>query len=348
MVLAGASLAFVVPAMQGCEELPPLQPDGGGGGNPGPLEPHCKGLAATCNNESCCATNDVPAGSFNRINDPAYPATVSAFRLDTYEVVIGRFRAFVNGGYGTKLKPPKPGEGAHPKIPGSGWKEEFNLLLEHDTDAFKGALGCDPELYNVWSDVPGTNDNLPVNCENWAEAFAFCIWDGGRLPTETEWMYAASGGDEQRVYPWGGSSTLVDAGGGLPGNPVVDASVDETYMNFGCQSGTSIAAPNAPKCTIRNFLPAGSRPKGKGRWGHHDLAGNVWERPLDFFKIPFRIVPCNDCADLQDTVEGRGIKGGSFNWGKEFEQTIDRTAVNSETLDSRTNTVGFRCARNIE
>jgi hypothetical protein len=42
---------------------------------------------------------------------------------------------------------------------------------------------------------------------------------------------------------------------------------------------------------------------------------------------------------------GRGIRGGAINWGKDFQRTIDRTAVNSEPLETRTNTVGVRCAR---
>jgi formylglycine-generating enzyme required for sulfatase activity len=43
---------------------------------------------------------------------------------------------------------------------------------------------------------------VPINCVTWHEAYAFCIWDGGFLPTEAEWELAASGGEE-RVFPYG-------------------------------------------------------------------------------------------------------------------------------------------------
>jgi formylglycine-generating enzyme len=349
--LLGVAVLTGCPYTEGCEALPvtadggPID-DGGPGDDVveppdedvreedtsvplGPILPNCQGLTATCGGESCCAAQNVPGGTFNRLNNAAYPATVSTFRLDTYEVVVGRFRAFVNAGKGTKKSPPEVGSGANPNVPNSGWQASFNALLTDDRDGIVNVLPCDPTLYNVWSEVPGTNDNLPMNCVTWVEAFAFCIWDGGRLPTETEWNYAAAGGAEQRVYPWGNAPAI-----------------DQTRVNYGCQSGTSVADPGAPPCTFANYLAAGSKPLGKGRWGHADMAGNVWERVLDSFADPFRITPCNNCADLQETPEGRGIRGGSFNWGQDYQRTNDRTAaVNNEPDNNRTNTVGFRCAR---
>src|SRR5690606_7167704 len=59
--------------------------------------PSCRDLEVTCGageDESCCTSIVVTGGTFDRINDGDFPATVSTFRLDKYEVTVGRFRKF--------------------------------------------------------------------------------------------------------------------------------------------------------------------------------------------------------------------------------------------------------------
>ncbi len=56
---------------------------------------------------------------------------------------------------------------------------------------------------STWTPSTGAQESLPMNCINWFEAYAFCIWDGGFLPSEAEWLYADVGGSGEREYPWG-------------------------------------------------------------------------------------------------------------------------------------------------
>jgi formylglycine-generating enzyme required for sulfatase activity len=244
--------------------------------------------------------------------DNSFPATVNDFALDRYEVTVGRFRAFVKAGQGTKASPPAAGAGAHSLITGSGWDSAWNVNLVADMPSLKSAIKCD-QSNATWTDAPGVNENRPMNCLLWYEAFAFCAFDGGRLPTDAEWNNAASGGNEQRYYPWS--------------NPPNSTTIDSTYAVYSV-GGTST-----------NARDVGSKsPKGDGKWGHADLGGNEWEVVLDWFNSPYSRNICVNCADLTAAAT-RVIRGGGF---LDLPRVADRGAADPMY---RNYDVGFRCAR---
>jgi len=269
----------------------------------------CSALPATCGasaSESCCTTLSVPGGTFNRSNDATYPATVSSFKLDKFEISVGRFRAFVNEGFGTQAAAPQASAGAHPKVANSGWNASWNASLPPDASTFKAQLKCTtPSGSATWTDTPGGNEGKPINCITWYEAFAFCVWDGGRLPTEAEWNYAAAGGNEQRTYPWGSTA------------PTASLAV------FG----------NAPLAAVGSKSPSGD-----AKWGQSDLAGSVWEWNFDLNSA--YPMPCADCANTTTGSE-RGLRGGAW-----YDvATIVTTVRHGQVPTFRDTGVGARCAR---
>ena len=280
----------------------------------------CIGLATTCGagaNENCCATPLIPGGTYNRSNDPNSPATVSDYRLDKFEVTVGRFRKFVEA---YPMNKPAPGAGKHPLIAESGWNQIWDQDLPADQAAFKANLSACAML-STW-DSMGTNDKKPINCVNWPEAFAFCAWDGARLPTEAEWNYAAAGGSQQLDYPWG-------------------SIIDGTYASYNC--GGDGSAPGAGNCALSDILNVGSRsPKGDGRWDHADLAGNVWEWTFDAYKNPY-MSPCLNCGEVSSYALNHMIRGGS--WLYPESNLLSSFRDSTKTL-GHPNDVGFRCARN--
>ena len=282
--------------------------------------PSCKGQPATCGksgNDNCCKSLLTPGGTYYRSYDgvdhldQSFPATVSDFYLDKYEVTVGRLRAFVDAGMGTRKTPPAERAGAHPNLPGSGWRSLWNDALAADTDALKASLKC-YDSYQTWTDTPGPNEKKAANCVDWYTAFAFCVWDGARVATEAEWMYAASGGSEQRYYPWS--------------TPPSSTVIDDSYAAY-CGG------------TCWKMQEVGMKPKGDGKWGHSDLGGNAWEWTLDWnsSRVP---VPCHDCAVLEGGA-WRNARSGAYN---DLAATL-RSATRHVYAPDYHGIIGLRCAR---
>ncbi len=274
--------------------------------------PSCLDLAANCGPDEasdCCASHLVPGGTFERDNGIAgdFQATVSDFRLDDYEVTVGRFRNFV-AGYADHQ--PATGSGRNPNNElDRGWDASWNDSLPADeAELTQSVQICDARF----STYAGDDATLPMNCITWFEAYAFCIWDGGRLPTDAETNYAAAGGAEQRTFPWSDPPTSED--------------IDLSRAAF------------LPDATAAE--PVGSKsPQGDGRWGQADLSGNEWEWCQDWYRsYPTR---CLNCANLTD-YSIRVIRGGSFYSDRESLYTTSRLYHAPNQADFG---VGMRCAR---
>jgi sulfatase modifying factor 1 len=269
--------------------------------------------------ESCCTSLEVAGGSFFRTytNDgdggggEADPATVSGFRLDKYLVTVGRFRQFVNavwpadGGAGWS---PPAGSGKHAHLNGGlglvdvGAAADAGTAYEPGWDATNWNPYIAPSSANLacggsngpstWTSLPGSQENLPINCVNWYQAYAFCIWDGGFLASEAEWEYVAAGGDKQLEYPWGSS----------PPGTASQYAIYGSYYPSGSGSYTGIA----------NVAPVGTATAGAASWGQLDMAGEFWQWNLDWATAAY-VNPCVDCAAATGGgAYGRGNRGGTF------------------------------------
>jgi formylglycine-generating enzyme required for sulfatase activity len=282
--------------------------------------------------ESCCTSLEVPGASYDRTytygNASTYanPASVSDFRMDKYLVTVGRFRQFVNAWTGGYVPPALSGKHTHLNggqglaNSGSAGTYEPGWITSDDGNVAptNDNLAC-AAGYQTWTNAAGSQENLPINCVNWWESYAFCIWDGGFLPSEAEWEYAAAGGSQQREYPWG---TTAPGAGNL-------------YAIYACDY-----ASDGGTCTgVTNVAPVGTPTLGAGLWGQLDLAGDVAEWNLDW--LGSYVDPCVDCAYFTSTTD-RTARGGDFLSGSSFVQPPSR---DGDMPSTRAESIGLRCAR---
>lgn len=183
--------------------------------------------------------------------------------------------------------------------------------------------------------------NYPVVGVTWEQAHAFCRWRTDyflnnakvdvqefRLPTETEWEYAARGGRKMATYPWG-SNYVRDAKGCYKANfkPYRGDYVDDT--------GT------AP-LPVASFAP--------NDFGLFDMAGNVAEWTADAYNPSSNAITHDLNSQMMymarkndpDILKRKVIKGGSWKDIADYLQCGARTY--EYQYESRTY-IGFRCVR---
>jgi sulfatase modifying factor 1 len=298
--------------------------------------------------ENCCASLEVTGGTYYRTytnsgsgpTGEADPATVSGFRMDKYLVTVGRFRQFVNAWNNGSGYMPAAGSGKHAYLNGgqglansgstgtyeTGWDAtDWNNTTDIDPTT-ANLTSCSP--YSTWTASAGSQESLPINCVNWYEAYAFCIWDGGFLPSEAEWEYAA-GGSNQLEYPWG--STAPGTGN--------QYAIYGVYGDgaFNCYYPSGAAAT----CTgVANIAPVGTATLGAGLWGQLDLAGEVFEWNLDWYDVSY-VDPGTNCAYLTAS-SGRVVRGGEFDYDTSNMLPPNR---NNDAPSNRDDGLGLRCSR---
>jgi formylglycine-generating enzyme required for sulfatase activity len=269
--------------------------------------------------------DSIPGGTFQLPYDDGsgqlsyVERQVNAFTLDRFEVTVSRFYPFLLEF--DAARSPVDGAGAYPDAPESGWRIEWSddprLVAPTAQSLSIGISACGPWAHEELTEVP-------MRCVNWYIAQAFCIWDGGRLPTESEWAFSAMGGDEQRVYPW---STSTD-----------DQIIDQSLACYRDRE-TTWSGPQA----------VGSHPEGAGRWGTRDLAGNVFEWVADVYRDSLDMDGClepvsetaSSCAEPSTDVR-RTTRGGSYANNAALLTNETRLWTYASMRDPL---VGFRCAR---
>lgn len=281
----------------------------------------------------------------NYVSSPSNLVQVGAFYLDRYEITIGRFRAFLTA-YDTFLTNSlHNGAGADPnreaystrdgatittgweqilfgtcKIPKTGQPCVLETMESVVNDI---AARCDAPNDSAstgdWTPTPSGRESNPMPCITWYEAMMFCIYDGGRLPTEAEWNFAAAGGSRQLAFPWS--------------DPPGDTTINDSLAAFG---------------VLNHAAPVGSYPLGIGPFEQYDLAGNVWEWTLDSPEggadggLAYGGDSDNP-VDLSGIAFGtHAVRGGSFETPSQDLRTSARLTRNAT---DRYRDLGARCAR---
>jgi sulfatase modifying factor 1 len=199
-------------------------------------------------------------------------------------------------------------------------------------DTYDGSWKYRPE--NNWQNPGFAQSALhPVTCVSWNDAVAYAQWYSAkaghqyRLPSASEWEYAARAGSET-VYPWASNGANACAYAN-----VADASAARQYpgwVAFACDDGYA------------NTSPVGSFKANS--FGLNDMLGNVFQWTLDCWHADYRGAPVDGSARTDGDCSERELRGGSWFTSPSYVRANYR---NHFASDYRTSSVGIRLTREI-
>lgn len=303
----------------------------------------------------------IPAGTLQMGGDnaqadrdefPKHPVEIKAFWMDETEVTNRQFEEFIKATeYVTVAERPIIWEEIAKELP-PGTPPPPDSVLQPGALVFKKTDTPvsyeNPSLWWEWvlganwrhPEGPGSDIadrmNNPVVQVAWEDAMAYCEWAGKRLPTEAEWEWAARGGLENMVYPWGNE----DVNEGPPKANFWQGLFP--YQNTQ-KDGFLGTAP------VRSFPPNG--------YGLYEMPGNVWEWCSDWYhfefydnaqaKTPNPIGPTKSYDPQMPYTQQRSMRGGSFLCNDDYCSGYRNARRMKSSPDTGLGHTGFRCVKDL-
>ncbi|WP_347839222.1 formylglycine-generating enzyme family protein [uncultured Draconibacterium sp.] len=286
---------------------------------------------------------------------PKHPVKVHSFWIDEHEVTNAQFNLFVEEtGYITVAEKNVDWNILKKQLP-PGTPKPHDSLLVAGSMVFTPPTGAVPlNDYSQWwkwttgacwkhPSGPGSSieglENHPVVHICYNDALAYCKWAGKRLPTEAEWEYAARGGLENNIYPWG------------------DEHIESGYPKANSWQGSF---PNLNTQKDGFYTTAPVKTYAANGYGLYDMGGNVWEWTADWYdKDYYSTLPANKVttnpkgpkkSDGGDNAfeDRKTIRGGSFLCNDSYCSSYRVAARMPGEIYTGMSHTGFRCVKDVQ